>query len=89
MKQVAERFTGLCKKKKIHPFEALLKLCTHADPAIQLGAVKEACSYLYPKRKAIELSEDRENPLGASSEAEALEKMREQVRILREERFGK
>lgn len=52
----------LCEKKGIHPFEALLKLCVHPDVSIQLGAIKEACSYLYPKRKAIEVSQDPDAP---------------------------
>lgn len=35
----------------------------HVEPQERLKAVKEICSYLYPKRKAIEHSNDPDNPI--------------------------
>lgn len=46
----------ICEAKGISPFEGLLELCVHPDVHIRLGALREACQYLYPKRKAIEIS---------------------------------
>lgn len=76
----------LCEKRKIHPFEALLTLCSHPDPSIQLGAIKEACSYLYPKRKAIEHSEDPNNYPGKAKEESRLVELRAAVQARINER---
>lgn len=43
-----------CIEKGIDPFEALLEFCKHADPNLRFSAIKEACSYLYPKRKPVD-----------------------------------
>lgn len=83
------RLEEICKKKKIEPFVALLELCKSNDLMIRLAALKEVCQYLYPKRKAIEISESRENPIGASSEKAEIEKLREQIRLNRNERGWK
>lgn len=46
-----------CEAHGFDPFEALLEMAQeNIDPQIKLGALKEVCSYLYPKRKAIEHS---------------------------------
>lgn len=46
-----------CIAKGIDPFEALLELAGTCDrDEIRLGALKEICSYLYPKRKSLEHS---------------------------------
>jgi|SRR6185437_15608215 len=60
----------ICKKKGVKPFERLLDFCQHADPSIAMAAVKEACQYLYAKRKAVEIigGED-EGTVGATSKA--------------------
>ncbi len=51
-----EALHEICERKGINPFEALLEMAQHDDPNIRLGALKEVCAYLYPKRKALEIS---------------------------------
>lgn len=41
-----------CEKMGIDPFEGLLELSKCDDPSIKLAALKEVCSFLYPKRGA-------------------------------------
>jgi hypothetical protein len=46
-----------CEEKGIDPFAALLELSQMAErEETRLGALKEICSYLYPKRKSLEHS---------------------------------
>lgn len=48
-----------CERLNIDPFEALLLIARDGDEEItRLNALKEACSYLFPKRKAIEHTGD-------------------------------
>ena len=51
-----EALMEICARKKLNLFEALLELCQDADKQIRLAAIKEACQYIYPKRKALEVS---------------------------------
>lgn len=53
----------------VDPLKVLLSLCTHRDPAIQLGAAKEAAKYLYTQKRAVEVSGNAEKPLQIESSA--------------------
>lgn len=68
-----------CAAKGIDPFELLLEFCGEAPMEIRLAALKEICSYLYPKRKAIEHSGEINNPY--------LEKSLEELEILVEQKL--
>lgn len=47
----------LCAKHNCSPVEVLIRLALNDnEPDRQLAAAKELCQYLYPKRKAVELS---------------------------------
>ena len=46
----------ICEDQGFNPFKILADLCLHHDPAIQLAAVKEACQYIAPKKRAIEVT---------------------------------
>ena len=46
-----------CDAAGIDPFGELLVLCKNAEANIKLAALKEVSSYLYPKRKALELED--------------------------------
>lgn len=46
-----------CERMGVDPFSALLEFVNHPDPMLRLAALKEICSYLYPKKKAIEVTE--------------------------------
>ena len=47
----------ICQKHNIHPFEAMVKLALTTDKDdLRFNALKELCQYLYPKRKAVEVS---------------------------------
>lgn len=53
----------ICEQEGIDPFRALLNMAAkNSDDQIRLGALKEICQYLYPKRKALEHSGAIENP---------------------------
>lgn len=45
-----------CERMGLDPFEALLQLAKSTELDIRLSALKEICQYLYPKRKALEMS---------------------------------
>ncbi len=52
-----EGLLEICERKGISPFEAMVDLALSAsDDAVKFGVLKELCTYLYPKRKAVELS---------------------------------
>lgn len=52
-----------CIEKGIDPFELLLEYVTEPCPMeLRFKALQEICSYLYPKRKAIEHSGEIKNP---------------------------
>ena len=46
-----------CERMGVDPFASLLEFANHPDPMLRLAALKEICSYLYPKKKAIEVTE--------------------------------
>lgn len=47
----------LCAKWECSPVEVLIKLTMdEKEPDRQLAAAKELCQYLYPKRKAVEIT---------------------------------
>lgn len=52
----------ICAKNGLNPFEAMVHMaqCDAYEPALRFAALKELCQYLYPKRKALELSGDAE-----------------------------
>ena len=48
---------AICERLGVNPFEKLVEYIVHpCDTEIRLAALKEICSYLYPKRKAVEHS---------------------------------
>lgn len=56
-----EYLQDLCDKNGINVFEAMLKVAKDAyDPALRFNALKELAQYLYPKRKALEITGDAE-----------------------------
>lgn len=42
----------------LDPWEALCEFALNGPPDLRFNAVKEVCSYVYPKRKALEVSGD-------------------------------
>ena len=53
----------ICDQEGLDPFRALLKLAKTAEKEeIALGALKELCQYLYPKRKALEIANSDDAP---------------------------
>lgn len=67
-------------ERGVDPWEELLSICKHEDDTLRLAAVKEACSYLYAKKKSIELQYDPE--LAKEAEAIALLPEAEQIRLM-------
>lgn len=54
---------AMCADKGINPFQKLLEYLEFpCEPELRLQAIKEACKYLYPQRKAIEHSGEIANP---------------------------
>lgn len=52
-----------CKARNVDPFEVMLDFITFpGDPAMRFQAAKEICQYIYPKRKALEVSGEISNP---------------------------
>lgn len=46
-----------CEAEGVDPFTGLLRLARDgAEESTRLGAYKELCKYLYPQRKAVEVS---------------------------------
>lgn len=78
-KKTADLF-ALCEKRGVVPFEKLLEFMSHPDPSFALRATEIACSYLYPKRKQIELSEDPDAPIGEALAEKATEKIFEYIK---------
>jgi len=66
-----------CEEAGIDPFAELLKLCSHKEIFIRMNALKEVSQYLYPKRKAMEISVD---PAMAEA-AENVQQMSKEERI--------
>lgn len=53
----------ICDRLKINPFEALLHLySTTRNEGIKLGALSQACKYIFPQLKAIDHSGEIKNP---------------------------
>lgn len=46
----------LCNETGIDPFMVLLKYTQDPDPVIAIAAAKECCRYIYPQRKALEVT---------------------------------
>ncbi len=49
---------AICIEEGIDPFRGLCKLAKCGDPLLSFSAIKELCQYLYPKRKALEVTAD-------------------------------
>lgn len=48
-----------CVAQGLDPFTELVKMCQLGEKEdLRFQALKEVCSYLYPKRKSLELSND-------------------------------
>lgn len=58
--RVTKTLADQCVDKGIDPWAKLLEHIQSDDAAISLKAISEACSYLYPKRKALEISDERD-----------------------------
>lgn len=54
-KETVQMLTEKCEARGIDPFNLLLDFCGEAPPELRLAALKEICSYLYPKRKEIQV----------------------------------
>lgn len=68
-----------CELKGFSPIDVLIELCTHPDPSIKIQAAKEVCQYIYPKKKALEVSASLDGNLDVKSsfENQALDELRE------------
>lgn len=47
---------AICQEEGVDPFRGLCRLAKSGDTALELAAYKELCQYLYPKRKALEVT---------------------------------
>lgn len=75
---------AICEAYNYHPFEALLKLTMETEEVnVKLQGLKELCQYLYPKRKALEISGDINLDLAREAEAVAKLSEEEQIEIMR------
>ena len=53
---------AICAKHKVDPFEAMIIAASKImNPKEQVDAWEKVCQYVYPKRKALEVSADAEN----------------------------
>ncbi len=51
----------ICEAQGLKPFEALVRALNDIDdPVKKFDSLEKVCQYLYPKRKALELSSDDE-----------------------------
>lgn len=77
----------ICQQKGLNPFEALLEMANNkeTEPGHKLGALKELCEYLYPKRRRVEF--DDEQIARVMGEIEALSQLptKELKRMAQEE----
>lgn len=68
-----EELMEICDRMGINPFEALLKWALSPESHIAIPALKEVCQYVYPKRKALEVSGEMDmNLINRIKEIEAL-----------------
>lgn len=59
MNRKSESLFELCEEMGFNPFAELMRLAFSTDDeAVRASCLKELCQYLYPKRKAVELSMD-------------------------------
>lgn len=50
-----------CEAQGFDPFQAMINIAIHSnDPNFKFSALKEICQYIYPKRKALEMSTNPE-----------------------------
>lgn len=56
LNKTTETLFAKCERMGIDPFERLLELANDSDKNIALAATREVAQYLYPKRKALEVS---------------------------------
>lgn len=57
-----QNLLDICEQEGIEPFRAMLRAFKDIeDPVRQVDALEKICQYLYPKRKAIELSTDEDS----------------------------
>ena len=68
----SEALIEKCERQGIDPFNALLELAASDDQNIKLSALKEICSYLYPKRLALDQSVEVSGPDGRPIEMKAV-----------------
>lgn len=54
--KVTQDLFALCEKRGIDVFNELLSLCKDSDKTIRLNAINSAARYLYPVRRAVEVS---------------------------------
>lgn len=54
--KICMNLEALCEETGVDPFKILLEHCKNPDPAISIAAAKECCKFLYPQRKALEVS---------------------------------
>lgn len=47
---------AICEEEGLDVFRAMIHLAKNADPAIRMAMLKELAQYLFPKRKAVEIS---------------------------------
>lgn len=78
----------LCGKERIDPFRELLKLCKSDDVPTKLQAISTACKYLYPIRKAVEVSGVDGEAIKTESECSFKNEVIAQVKELVKLRYG-
>lgn len=62
-----ESLLEVCDRMGVNPFEGLLQLTKSVDESIRLGALKEACKYLYSQRRAVEVTGADQGPVEIKS----------------------
>lgn len=73
--RMTQTLQEICEKHNFHPFEALLEIAKDVTHEHRFPALKEIAQYLYPKRKAIEVSQDiDEDFLAAAKQFNAMNK---------------
>lgn len=74
-----QTLSQMCEEMSFDPFKAMLTLAKEGDKDM----LKEVCTYLYPKRKAIEHSVDPAT-LEAAEQVEQMSE-KEKIKVLEEE----
>lgn len=79
-----------CQEYGLDVFEAMMNLAKNAeDVNVRMRMLSELAQYLYPKRKAIEVSQQNVNPLEGLTDQEKLEKIELMAKLLREKINGR